>query len=426
MLAGVWSRVAIEGRLVTLLGQATSRSQKRLVADILRHVGNRHPPSTSALSKIVIDASGFDRIATVATRGDVPVRMVLKPPRFAPVGTDITADIPRLATSGEIARWLGIPIEQLEWFADERRQHGRTVIPDLLHYTYAFRKKQLGPPRLIEAPKPRLKTIQRKILREILDHVPAHDAAHGFVAGRSCRAGAEVHTAAAMVVSFDLADFFLSTPLGRVHALFRSLGYPYEAARVLTRLCSTVTPGAMLDRVPKPARHTRAALMAYQAPHLPQGAPTSPALANLVAWRLDVRLAGLAKAFAARYTRYADDLSFSGDEAFAQKASSLAAAVEPIANDEGYLLNPRKTRFMSAARRQQVTGIVVNTNTNVGRDSYDRLKAILHNCRRHGLENENRDEHRDFRAHLEGRVGWVESLNPARGKRLRAILDEIA
>ena len=83
------------------------------------------------------------------------------------------------------------------------------------------------------------------------------------------------------IVSLDIADFFLTTSLGRVHALFRSLGYPHAAARMLTRLCSTVTPGTVFDRMTKPARHTRAALRRYTEPHLPQGAPTSPALAHL-------------------------------------------------------------------------------------------------------------------------------------------------
>ena len=96
-----------------------------------------------------------------------------------------------------------------------------------------------------------------------------------------------------------------------------------------------------------------------------------------------------------------------------------------IVEDEGWLLNERKTRVMAASRRQHVTGIVVNSHLNVGRDDYDRLKAILHNCRTHGLAHENRQGHPDFRAHLAGRIGWVESLNPARGRKLRAMLAAI-
>ena len=410
-LARNWSPASILQAMRTVLGATTRKSQKQLASDILEHIDTAYPPSQATLAKIILHAPAFERAASRLLRSDAPLRMVLKSPRFAPALPIATLDVPTLPTPGELAAWLGLPLEQLDWFTDERRQHGRA--------------KAHGPPRLIEAPKPRLKTMQRRILHGILDRVPVHDAAHGFVAGRSCLSGAQLHTGAAALVSLDIADFFLTTSLGRVHALFRSLGYPHAAARMLTRLCSTVTPETVFDRLPKPARHTRAALRAYGAPHLPQGAPTSPVLANLVAWRLDVRLAGLAASFGAGYTRYADDMTFSGDATFAARTGSLIEAVATIVEDEGYRLNDRKTRVMTRARRQQVTGIVVNEHLNISRASYDALKATLTNCCRHGLDAENRDGHADFRAHLEGRVGWVESLNPARGRRLRAILDRI-
>ena len=160
--------------------------------------------------------------------------------------------------------------------------------------------------------------------------------------------------------------------------------------------------------------------------HLAQGAPTSPALANLVAWRLDKRLAGLAQAFDATYTRYADDLTFSGDEAFAHKTASLTAAVSEIVETEGYRLNASKTRYMRASQRQSVTGIVVNQRPNLARSDYDALKAMLHNCVRTGPRSQNLSGHVDFRAHLEGRIGWVAHLHPERGHKLRAIFARIA
>lgn len=127
-----------------------------------------------------------------------------------------------------------------------------------------------------------------------------------------------------------------------------------------------------------------------------------------------------------RYTRYADDLAFSGDAAFAQRVDTLLAALREIASEEGFALNAAKTRVMRRARPQRITGIVVNEHANVARASYDQLKAILHNCRTRGPSGENREGHSDFRAHLDGRVGWVEQVNPARGARLRAICNAIA
>lgn len=426
LLAGSWTRTAMAHRMETLLGHATRKSQRQLLRELFGTLDAAYPPSHETLASTIAGIPAFERAASPHIKSAAPLRMELRSPRFAPVPAFSGLDVPHLATPGDIADWLGLSAAQLEWFADHRRQHGSTTIPILQHYTYAFRKKALGPPRLIEAPKPRLMTMQRRILSEIVGRVPAHDAAYGFVPGRSCAMGARIHAGASVVACFDIKDFFLTTPLGRVHALFRSLGYPHAAARVLTGLCSTATPARVLDRVPNAARHSRAALAGFLEPHLPQGAPTSPALANLVAWRLDRRLSGLARSFGARYSRYADDLTFSGDAALAEKTASLAEAVAAIVLDEGYELNARKTRIMTQAQRQQVTGIVVNAHPNVPRDSYERLKATLHNCRLNGLEAENRDGHPDFRAHLEGRVGWVESLNPRRGQRLRALLDAIA
>ncbi|MEZ5854958.1 MAG: reverse transcriptase family protein [Hyphomicrobiaceae bacterium] len=425
LLAGVWSQRSMTGRLEILLGKTTRKAQKSLLAEITAKCTDSYPPATSELAAIVLSAAAFERAARPLLRSKAPIPYDLRPARQSSPLLATSPDLPRLATAGDIAGWLGLSIAQLNWFADEHQTQSRTTIPILQHYTYRFRKKGFGPPRLIEAPKPRLKTIQRTLLRDILDCIPAHDAAHGFVAGRSCETGAAPHAGAAVVVGLDIQNFFPTTPLGRVQALFRSLGYPHDVARILTRLCSTTTPTAVFNRLQRPARHTRDALVAYRFPHLPQGAPTSPALANLVAWRLDQRLSGLARSFGATYTRYADDMTFSGDAQFGLKAKALITAVATIAEDEGYALNDRKSRVMTSARRQQVTGLVVNAHLNVARDGYDRLKAILHNCRRNGLEAENRADHPDFRAHLEGRVGWVESINPARGRRLRAILQAI-
>ena len=387
LLSGVWTREAMRARLLTALGPKARKSQRRLVDEILNAGKAAYPPSISALAGIVASSPAFERATAPALRDPSPLRMVLRPPRFAPTNILPKIAVPPLATPGDIAVWLGLPIDHLGWFTDARRQHARTVIPDLQHYTYALRAKAHGLPRLIEAPKARLKTIQRRILRDILDRVPPHDAAHGFIKGRGCRSGAELHANSAIVAHFDIADFFLTTPLGRVHALFRHLGYPDAAARALTRLCSTATPASVFQSKSNLREHTRSALRhLYAEPHLPQGGPASPALANLVARRLDVRLAGLARSLGGQYSRYADDMTFSGGKDFAAKTASLIPAVTTIVEDEGYALNERKTRIMSPAQAQQITGIVVNAHPNVPRTTYDQLKAILYNCRIHGLE----------------------------------------
>jgi retron-type reverse transcriptase len=156
-------------------------------------------------------------------------------------------------------------------------------------------------------------------------------------------------------------------------------------------------------------------------PHLPQGAPTSPALANLAAFRLDRRLSGLAASLDLRYSRYADDLAFSGRR-LPRRAAHLRAAVAEIVRDEGFALNTDKTTLRTAAARQQVCGLVVNVAPAVPRGEYDRLKAILHNAARHGAASQGL---LGREAHLRGRIAWVASLNPARGAKLLRRFEEI-
>jgi retron-type reverse transcriptase len=160
--------------------------------------------------------------------------------------------------------------------------------------------------------------------------------------------------------------------------------------------------------------------------HLPQGAPTSPALANLVAYRLDRRLAGLAAACGVTYTRYADDLTFSGGEELRRAWQRFARRVTLIAAEEGFRVNRGKTRVIGRAARQTVTGVVVNVRPNVARAEFDRLKAILTNCAKHGPATQNRENVPDFRAHLVGRVAHVAAVNSVRGRKLWGLFDRIA
>jgi RNA-directed DNA polymerase len=230
-------------------------------------------------------------------------------------------------------------------------------------------------------------------------------------------------------VRLDLEDFFRSVPAARVFGVFRTAGYPEAVAHALTALCVTVVPVKEWARIPRPSdprqvhRHARLGRR-LATPHLPQGAPTSPALASLAAHGLDRRLAALAPTLCAGYSRYADDLIFSGDAGL--PAGTLARVVAEIARDEGFRVAPGKTGVRRANERQLVCGVVVNQRLNVPRAEYDRLKAILHDAARHGPAAANRDDVADFRAHLLGRIAWVGQLHPARGQRLRARFDAIA
>ncbi|MGH3991181.1 MAG: reverse transcriptase family protein [Pseudonocardiaceae bacterium] len=300
----------------------------------------------------------------------------------------------------------------------------------LRNYRYAWLPRRQGPPRVIERPKARLKATQRRVLHEVLDWIPAHNAAHGFTRGRSARSHAALHTGRFVVLRFDLEDFFASVSAGRVYGIFRTAGYPEPVAHTLTGLCTNAVPVDEWAAVPRPT--TEPSIAAHHrlgrrlaTPHLPQGAPTSPALANLAAFGLDRRLAGLAAALGATYSRYADDLTLSGSRLLVRRAAGLRATVATIAREEGFAVNQRKSRLTTRAGRQRVCGVVVNDRMNLARAEYDVLKATLHNAARRGPAGQNRAGVPDFRAHLLGRIAWVESLHPERGERLRTAFARI-
>ncbi|HVK55764.1 MAG TPA: reverse transcriptase family protein, partial [Burkholderiales bacterium] len=334
----------------------------------------------------------------------------LDPPRMTPrPGALARCALPELQTPGDLATWLEIAPSQLDWYADPCGMID-TVDSPLCHYHYRWIQKRRGAFRLLEIPKPRLREIQRKILREILNPIPLHKAAHGFRRGRSCRSYVEPHIGKLVLLRMDLLNFFMSIPARRINALFKTLGYPEAVARLLTGLCTNRVPKSVMRQIPdadSSGRFSRLEQAQYRAPHLPQGAPTSPALANLCALHLDCRLSTLADSLGGAYTRYADDLAFSGDEEMRRRVERLSAQVGAIALEEGFEANYRKTRIMHCSDRQRLTGIVVNERMNISRREYDELKAILHNCARFGPESQNRMGRRDFRGYLEGRVGYV-------------------
>ncbi|QDV30927.1 Reverse transcriptase (RNA-dependent DNA polymerase) [Planctopirus ephydatiae] len=327
--------------------------------------------------------------------------------------------LPVLTSLDELSQFLGLPISRLAGLI-HLADHGRPPTEKKSHYWLKWIRKKRSGHRLIEAPKPALKRVQEIILRRILDLVPAHPAAHGFVPGCDIVSNAQLHTGKAVVVKFDLKDFYPSVTFSKVVAIFRSLGYSREMALWLARLTTSALPMGMAFPDKNPY-----SIMQFTRRHLPQGAPTSPALANLAAYSLDVRLTGLARRFGAIYTRYADDLTFSGDHRFLKQLKRFVPLTDKVIVQCRFHSQPAKRRILRQSNRQTVTGVVVNQRPNCSRRDYDQLKAILHNCVRHGHQTQNRDQQVDFRAHLQGRVTHIRHLNPDRGVRLQKIFEKI-
>jgi len=366
----------------------------------------------------------FDELSVARWLGD--------PQQMQPVAAAAAWDVPAIESVGALADWFVVtpPItaDELLWFADLKGLGYKTGRPRLAHYHYRVLAKKSGAIRLIEAPKPRLKELQRQILARILDKIPPHSAAHGFIPGRSVKTFTAPHLGQRVVLKMDLQDFFPSITGARIQTVFRMLGYPEPVADLLGGICTNAVPRHVWNGAAAEADQAQLqeARMRHTRPHLPQGAPTSPALANVCAYRVDCRLTGLARSAGAEYTRYADDLAFSGGADFDWGVQRFSTHVAAILSEEGFIVNHRKTRIMRQGVRQRLAGLVANQRLNVLRTDFDRLKATLHNCVRFGLASQNRTAHPHFLEHLEGRIGWVESVNPEKGRRLRAILTRLA
>ncbi len=389
---------------------------------VIETFGTEHRPSFDAIVAALMTDSRLSSTGTCRSIGELFRLPAEMQPRCEAARE---WNLPAIVTKGQLVEWLGIPFEKLAWLAQEFDWSDVTPREKLRHYVYSWQPRRGRRYRLIESPKPMLKAIQRRILREILDRIPPHDAAHGFRRGRSVLTFASPHVERRIVLRFDLRDFFTSVRGSRIRSLFQAVGYPIDVSRLLSGLCTTRIPADVWQDRPQTLKSDQALGNRLLCRHLPQGAPTSPALANLCAYRLDVRLGRLAESVGSVYTRYADDLAFSGDEGLELSARRFQVAVAAISYDEGFVIHFQKSRFMRRGVRQQLAGVVVNEKPNIQRVHYDEVKAILTNCVRHGPSSQNRDGHTDFRGHLRGRIAHVRMLNPTRGAKLLKLFDRI-
>jgi RNA-directed DNA polymerase len=279
----------------------------------------------------------------------------------------------RERTVADLTKWLDVPQAELrEWLT------GRPMWTLGYEYTRFTIPKRRGGERTIEAPSDKLKALQRRVVHRLLNPLPMHDAATGFVPGRSIVDNARPHVGSGVVINLDLADFFPTISADRVTEMFRALGWDADAANLLARMCTNEG-------------------------HLPQGAPTSPAISNLVCRRLDERLSRLAEHYKGNYTRYADDITLSlpglGRNKRLRKhrgqsrtdwpskparppTRSLLTLIRKIIEEEGFKIQmKKKVRVQRPHQRQTATGLVVNQSVNLPRAARRRIRAMQHRQR---------------------------------------------
>jgi hypothetical protein len=220
-------------------------------------------------------------------------------------------------------------------------------------------------------------------------------------------------------VNLDLEAFFPTIIFPRVRGFFASLGYSKAAATVLALLC-TEAPRRDVEYAGKPVR------VAVGPRALPQGACTSPAISNQIARTLDRRLSALCQKAGWSYTRYADDLTFSAPPGKREDIGRFLAKVRHIVEDEGFAINEKKGRVQRAGGRQTVTGIVVNNEKlRLPREELRRLRALLHNAKKTGLAEQNKDGIPHFEAHVRGKIAYVAMIDREKGAELLRKLEAL-
>jgi len=292
----------------------------------------------------------------------------------------------KLRTLADLARHLDVSMGKLQALAeqlDREREH------TALYHSWEQSKKSSGT-RPIDAPREKLKRVQKRVNGTILQQLIVHPAARGGVRGRDLLSNVTPHIGKRTVDTYDLENFFLTVTSKRVYEFFCSVGCAPDVARLLTRI--TTFKG-----------------------RLPQGAPTSPMLAVLVAGSgnnnsLYQRLQKLADKNNGDFTIYIDDITMSG----AAHLPRLSGTIERIVQQSGFKINQKKTRFREPHEQQTVTGIVVNKKPNVPRKERRRIRTVLHHYKNTGVQNETNT----LKSHLRGKIAHVQSVNPEQGVKL--------
>lgn len=255
------------------------------------------------------------------------------------------------------------------------------------HYREFKIKKRSGGFRKITSPFPALLEMQYWIYNNILKTIPVHSSAHGFTHKKSIITNSKIHAGEKHLLKLDLKDYFPSIKINRIIQIFKELGYPNIIAFYLAQICC------------------------YDG-CLPQGAPTSPILSNIVARRIDKRLIHLAKKFNLKYTRYADDLTFSGSVI----SVAFISYVNDIIVDEGFTVNESKTRLYQQKSKRIVTGIsVIENDIKIPRIYKRDLKLELYYIFKFGLKShmaKNKIRKANYLFVMLGKVNFWLSVEP--------------
>lgn len=319
--------------------------------------------------------------------------------------------LPMSSSALDLSALMGVTLNELRFLCYTNQ------VSKITHYQRFGIHKKTGGIRLISAPMPRLKRLQYWVLDNILQKIPLSHQAHGFAPLRSIVTNAQPHVGQAVVINMDLKDFFPTVSYPRIKGLFTHQGYNDEVSTLLALICSEPDTQTVEMDGERYYIHSKQRF-------LPQGAPTSPNISNIICYRLDQRLAGLAKKQGFVFTRYADDLTFSSQNP--EKVMSLLNWVKNIVTEEGFVIHPDKTRIMHKGVRQEVTGIVVNDKLSVNREQLKKFRALLFQIKKDGYDHKQwGDKEGSLLRVIQGYAHFVKMVNPGKGQLFLAQIKDI-
>lgn len=278
-------------------------------------------------------------------------------------------------------------------------------------------KKKRGGYRVIQTPSNELKFLQKWILNNILEKIPSHNSCKGFDKDTSIKKNAECHLNTDCVLKIDLLRFFDSINERRVYGIFKSLGYIENLCVSMAKLCTIEHKESFYNSFKSNEQKLKDYLIDKDEGVLPQGAPSSPKLANLVLRRLDLRLTKLCNKRKINYSRYADDLTFSGNEIDLRNIKKI---IYRIIHSENLFVNFGKTKFLKRGSSFFVTGLSVHNNeVQVIKRKKKEIEHHLYHCLNNGVMGhliKAKITNRNFKDWLFGNICFVYSIEPIIGQ----------
>lgn len=290
---------------------------------------------------------------------------------------------------------------------------------------FKLRKKK-GGYRLIQTPQSEIKYLQRWILKNILEKQPSHQSCKGFDISTSIKSNAEQHLNKEAILKIDFLRFFDSVNEKQVYRIFKTIGYHGNVALAMAKICTIVPDKLIIDSFRKHEKKLKDAVLAHGLGILAQGAPTSPKLSNLFCLSLDNRLTKLAEKNNLSYTRYADDLTFSGE---LNVLLSVKKSIYKIVWDEKLFINTGKTKLLKRGSPFFVTGLSVhNKKVTVPKKKKKEIEHHLHHCIKNGVQNhllKSNIQNRNFKDWLFGNIAFVYSVEKQLGEQYFKIFNNI-